>query len=268
MSWPKEVSLSENTHISIIVLWTAGYLNLGDLFNISELKAQHLSNVMKIPIFLLLDPETKSYIEEYRSSTNFAPTLLLKFTAEEAVRGRRGILDFISLGLLNAFIKVLCKGHISTLCLVLLETELSKNSWLKVTTAWSLSVTPLPPGTYWNAPARVSSLSVTCILYRSIPLLKTPTILSQLFPISFVARTEHSFSKLFLFPPALLEPHRSVSTEKGTWSIILSCHLILNKAILKKTRIFYPPEPLTDSPDFLVNERKGTSGEWPRDTQL
>lgn len=145
MSWPKEVSLSENTHISIIVLWTAGYLNLGDLFNISELKAQHLSNVMKIPTFLLLDPETKSYTEEYRSSTNFDPTLLLKFTAEEAVRGCRGILDFISLGLLNAFIKVLCKGHISTLCLVLLETELSKNSWLKVTTAWSLSVTPLPP---------------------------------------------------------------------------------------------------------------------------
>lgn len=81
-----------------------------------------------------------------------------------------------------------------------------------------------------------------CILSRSIPLLKTPTILSQLFPISFVARTEHSFSKLFLFPLALLEPHRSVFTEKGTWSIILSCHLILNKAILKKTHLFYPPK--------------------------
>lgn len=73
MSWPKEVSLSENTHISIIVLGTAGYLSLGDLFNISELKAQHLSNVMKIPICLLLDPETKSYTEEYSNPTNFAP---------------------------------------------------------------------------------------------------------------------------------------------------------------------------------------------------
>lgn len=83
---------------------------------------------MKIPICLLLDPETKSYTEEYSNSTNFAPTLLLKLTAEEAVRGRRGILDLISLALLNAFIKVLRKGHISAQCIVLLETELSKNS--------------------------------------------------------------------------------------------------------------------------------------------
>lgn len=53
----------------------------------------------------------------------------------EAERGHRGILDFISPGLLNAFIKVLHKGHISTLFTVLLETELRKNSWLQVITA-------------------------------------------------------------------------------------------------------------------------------------
>lgn len=187
----------------------------------------------------------------------------------EAERGHRGILDFVSPGLLNAFIKVLHKCHISTLCTVLLETELRKNSWLQVITAWSLVCDPpYPQDRLKRSCLRFQVCLLPCILSRSIPLLKTPTILSQLFPISFVARTEHSFSKLFLFPLALLEPHRSVFTEKGTWSIVLNCHLILNKAIFKKTHLFYPPEPRLTLLTSLWMKEKNTSWEWPRDTQL
>lgn len=134
---------------------------LGNLFNISELKAQHLQNEMKIPVWLFLDIETKTYIEEDSSYTNAPPVSFSALQLWMLGRGHRGEPDFISLGLLNAFIKVLCKCHIQTLRFVHLETELSKNSWLKDIIAQNPSVVPLPPGTCLNSSAWFSSMSVT-----------------------------------------------------------------------------------------------------------